>query len=85
MINYTKENQALKYFNVSGSSVNNSEGALIKQLFKDYDTDVKPTLTPNEVINITIQFYINRLQSLVSVNTSTHYDFMGIFLSITRF
>ena len=52
--------------NISGSSVDSSEGALIKSLFTNYDKDVKPTTAANGIVDIEFKFYLTRIESLVS-------------------
>ena len=50
---------------ISGSSVNSSEGALIKRLFTNYDKDVKPREDANGIVDIEFKFYLTRIESLV--------------------
>ena len=56
--------------NISGSSVDSSEGALIQSLFTNYDKDVKPTAA-NGIVDIEFKFYLTRIESLVSIASST--------------
>ena len=56
--------------NISGSSVDSSEGALIKSLFTNYDKDVKPTTSANGIVDIEFKFYLTRIESLVSIASS---------------
>ena len=62
--------------NISGSSVDSSEGALIKSLFTNYDKDVKPTTAANGIVEF--KFYLTRIESLVSIASST--DLYEIYL-----
>ena len=50
---------------IAGSSVDNVEGALVKQLLTNYDPDIKPTTDPNDKVNISISFFVTRIENLV--------------------
>ena len=54
---------------VTGSSVDNAEGALVKQLLTNYDPDIKPTTDPSDPVNISISFFITRIENLVRFQT----------------